>query len=55
VKKYLVALNCITADKSMRDVFQSITVLQAAAPSTGAVVSRTIFFMTIHVILFSPK
>lgn len=55
VKKYLVALNCITADKSVMDVFQYITVPQAAAPLTGGVVSRTLFFTTIHAILFLPK
>jgi hypothetical protein len=55
VKKYPVALNCIIADKSVMDVFQSITVLQAAAPLTGGVVSRTLFFTTTHAILFLPK
>lgn len=55
VKKYLVALNCITADKSVMDVFQSIMVLQAAAPLIGGVVSRTLFFTTIHAILLLPK
>lgn len=29
--------------------------IQAAAPLTGAVVSRTFFFMTIHEILLLPK
>jgi hypothetical protein len=46
-KKYLVELSCITAEKSVVAVFQSITVVRVAAPLIGGAVSRKLFLMLV--------
>jgi len=50
-----VALNCITADKSEMDVFQSTMVLDGAVQLTGDAVSNVFFFMTIQTSQFNLK
>jgi hypothetical protein len=55
VKKYHVALSCITADKSAMDVFQSTMVPEGAAQLAGGAVSNVLYCITIHTPQFNPK